>query len=263
MTIDRGFGVSAMISADFVQPLALAAETSGYATFWVNDVPGGNGLEQLARAQLATTNIRLGVGVLPVDRWSPGDILHEIDRLRLDVSRVVIGIGSGALRVGSLDTVATACRSLKDGGITSVLVGALGPSMCELAGREADGVILNWLVPEAAPDLVARVESGGRAAGRNDPEIVAYVRTACHPAAQERLRKEATAYEGYPAYSRHFARMGVSAIETSISGTRDTISARFEAFAPYVDEVVARAIAQDDSLGAYLAVLSAASPNGG
>ena len=167
------------------------------------------------------------------------------------------------MREGALDAVTEACREIKAGGVATALVGALGPSMCEVAGREADGVILNWLVPEAAPELVARVQAGARAGRRNEPEIVAYIRTACHPAAQDRLQQEATAYESYPAYSRHFARMGVSAINTSINGSSDAISSRFEAFSPQVDEVVARAIAQSDSLPAYLAVLSAAAPNGG
>jgi alkanesulfonate monooxygenase SsuD/methylene tetrahydromethanopterin reductase-like flavin-dependent oxidoreductase (luciferase family) len=152
---------------------------------------------------------------------------------------------------------------LKERGMGRVLVGALGPAMCELAGRESDGVILNWLVPEAAPALVGRVRAGAQSVDKPEPEIVAYVRTACHPAADERLQREAAAYESYPAYRRHFERMGVRAFDTTVNGGSDLISQRLEAFAPEVDEVVARAIAYDDSIAAYLAVLSAASPNGG
>jgi alkanesulfonate monooxygenase SsuD/methylene tetrahydromethanopterin reductase-like flavin-dependent oxidoreductase (luciferase family) len=220
-------------------------------------------MEQLARAQAATTRIRLGVGVLPIDRWSSDDILREVERLQLDMARVALGIGSGTLGVGALAATRDACRALKGGGVQKVLVGALGPAMCRLGGNDADGVILNWLVPKAAPALVGRVKDGAQAAGRTGPEIVAYVRTACDPGANGRLEREASAYEGYPAYSRHFARMGVRAIDTAVKGDHDVISARFEAFAPQVDEVVARAIVSDDSLRAYLAVLSAAAPNGG
>ena len=263
MRIDRGFGVSALIPAEHVQPLAQEAEAAGYATFWVNDVPNGNGLEQLTRAQAGTTRIRLGVGVMPVDRWTPDEIVREVERLRLDPDRLVLGIGSGAMAAGALDATAAAGRALKAGGFQSVLVGALGPAMCEVAGRDADGAILNWLVPEAAPGLIRRVQAGAEAAGRPEPEIVVYVRIACDPAAAERLIKESAAYDGYPAYKRHFSRMGVRAIETTVNGGSDEISTRFESFALGVDEVVARAIARDDSLGAYLAVLSAASPDGG
>lgn len=252
-----------MIAPDQVQPLAQAAEAAGYATFWMNDVPGGNGLEQLARAQVATTRIRLGVGVLPVDRWPANDIAREIERLRLDPARLAVGIGSGALGKGALEATAAACRSLKMAGLPAVLIGALGPAMCELAGREADGVILNWLTPAAAPGLAARIHVGAKGVGRSGAEVVAYVRTACHPAAGKRLQREAASYESYPAYSRHFARMGVRAIETTVNGNSETISARFKAFSPAVDEVVARAIARDDSLAGYLAVVSAVAPDGG
>jgi alkanesulfonate monooxygenase SsuD/methylene tetrahydromethanopterin reductase-like flavin-dependent oxidoreductase (luciferase family) len=262
MTIDRGFGVSALIPANYIQPLAQAAEADGYTTFWVNDVPGGNGLEQLARAQVVTSKIRLGVGVLAVDRWTSSDILREVERLRLDPRRLALGIGSGGIRSGALKATSKASEALAASEIGRVLVGALGPAMCELAGREADGVILNWLVPEAAPALIGCVRAGARSAGKPEPEIVAYVRTACHPAADEALRRESAAYEGYPVYRRHFERMGVRAIDTTINGSREAISQRFELFAPQVDEVVARAIAHDDSIAAYLAVLSAAAPEG-
>lgn len=263
MTNHRGFGVSALITPDFVQPLAQAAELEGFSTFWVNDVPGGNGLEQLARAQAVTSRMLLGVGVLPVDRWSCDTIIREIDRLRLDPERLVLGVGSGARAVGALEATAAASLGLKAAGMPHVLVGALGPAMCELAGRDSDGVILNWLVPQAAPAMIQLVQAGAQAGGRTDPTFVAYVRTACHPAANEALRHEADSYQNYPAYARHFARMGVHAIDTIINGMREEISARFYAFPIEVDEVVARAIAQDDSLAGYLAVLSASSPLGG
>lgn len=263
MTVARGFGVSALISRDYVQPLATAAEKAGYVTFWVNDVPGANGLEQLARAQAATATVRLGVGVLPIDRWSGDRILREIERLKLEPSRLALGIGSGALQAGALRATATACQELKASVSAAVLVGALGPSMCELAGREADGVILNWLVPATAPALVDRVEAGASEAGRSRSEVVAYVRTACHADARATLEREAAGYEGYPAYKRHFERQGVRAIETTVNGSSEEITIRFEQFSPRVDEVVARAIAQEESLAAYLAVLNAAAPDGG
>ena len=75
--MNRGFGVSALVNPDIIAPLANAAEAAGYQTFWVNDVPDGNGLERLARAQQVTSRVRLGVGVLPVDRWSADTIAGE------------------------------------------------------------------------------------------------------------------------------------------------------------------------------------------
>lgn len=256
----RGFGISAMVSADLVAPLAARAEHAGYATFWVNDVPGANGLEQLQRAQAATSIIRLGIGVLPVDRWSADGILAEVERLQLDTDRLAIGIGAGALHTGSLDATASVAADLLSAGRFIVLIGALGPEMCRLAGSAANGVILNWLTPVAAAELAQLTREGAASVGRPRPEILAYIRTASSPAAQARLERESAAYEGYPAYARHFARMGVSAIETTVNGPSNDIDQYFARFAPEVSEAVARAIAAGDSLEDYLEVLEAASP---
>jgi alkanesulfonate monooxygenase SsuD/methylene tetrahydromethanopterin reductase-like flavin-dependent oxidoreductase (luciferase family) len=261
--MERGYGVSALVSPDLIAPLAEAAEADGYQTFWVNDVPGGNGLEQLARAQAATTGIRLGVGVLPVDRWSADQIAADVDRLRLDPDRLLLGIGAGAMHAGSLDATANLAGELIRLLPARVLIGALGPRMCRLAGAAAHGVILNWLTPDAATDLSLQTKEGAASVGRPTPEIIAYVRTAASPAAQSRLEKEARAYEGYPSYARHFARMGVSAIQTAVNGSAAEIAARLEAFAPNVDEVVARAIVASDDLNAYMTVLNAAKPSVG
>jgi alkanesulfonate monooxygenase SsuD/methylene tetrahydromethanopterin reductase-like flavin-dependent oxidoreductase (luciferase family) len=259
--VNRGYGVSALINQEMIAPLAQAAEKGGYSTFWVNDVPGGNGLEQLQRAQSATTSVRLGVGVLPVDRWSASMIADEVARLDLDPERLVIGIGAGTLHRSSLDATGEVANQLIARLPVRVLIGALGPAMCRLAGSGSHGVILNWLTPDAARDLGQLTRSGAAADGRSTPEVVAYVRTAADPRAQGRLEKEASSYEGYPAYHRHFQRMGVTALETAVNGSPIDIDRRFEAYEEAVDELVARAIPASDSLADYLAVLEAARPN--
>jgi alkanesulfonate monooxygenase SsuD/methylene tetrahydromethanopterin reductase-like flavin-dependent oxidoreductase (luciferase family) len=260
MTLRRGFGISALVDKSLIAPLASAAEAAGYATFWVNDVPGANGLEQLQRAQAATNSIRLGVGVLPVDRWPGEQIVREVRRLNLDTERLAIGIGAGALHKGSLEATANVAGHLTDTLPVKVLIGALGPQMCQLAGASADGVILNWLTAQAATGLAARTRAGASESGKASTEVVAYVRTAANPAAQARLAAESAAYESYPAYARHFERIGSSALDTTVNGASGDIDYCFRGFAPAVDEVVARAIARGDSLADYLEVLNGAAP---
>ena len=153
--MQRGYGVSALINPDFVAPLARAADDAGYQTFWVNDVADGNGLEQLARAQAVTTRIRLGVGVLPVDRWDANSITAELERLNLDPARLVLGLGAGRLYRGSLETTRKVAAQLAKRMPVRILVGALGPRMCRLAGSGADGVLLNWVTADAAQKLSA------------------------------------------------------------------------------------------------------------
>lgn len=256
----RGYGVSALVDRELIAPLAKAAERAGYDTFWVNDVPGGNGLEQLQRAQAATSQIRLGVGVLPVDRWNAREIASSVTDLRLDPERLVLGIGAGALHRGSLDATERAAAKLIAQFPVRVLIGALGPAMCRLAGSAAHGVVLNWLTPDAAAELGQVTREGAASTGRSAPEIVAYVRTAANPNAQERLVNEAESYEGYPAYSRHFNRMGVRALDTAVNGSAAEIDSRFEMYAGAVDELVARAITRGSELDDYIEVLRAAAP---
>jgi len=254
----RGYGVSAMINPAHVAPLAKAAEEAGHQTFWVNDISEANGLEQLARAQATTSTIRLGVGVLPVDRWDAQSIATAVRTNKLDPARLLIGIGAGNMHKGSLVAVQDVADGLRALTTSKVLVGALGPKMCALGGSHANGVLLNWLTPASITDL------GGltRTASLHPTEVIAYVRTAVDPAARARLEAEASSYEGYPSYKRHFDRMGVRAIDTTIFGDSDAITARFEAYGPVANEIVARAIAADDSLAAYLDVLHVASGQG-
>lgn len=239
--------------------LARAAELAGFQSFWVNDVEGGNGLEQLARAQAATTSIRLGVGVLPVDRWSAERIHSSVERLGLDSARLLIGIGAGAYYKDALQKTGDVALALAELTSAKVFIGALGPKMCRLAGSHADGVLLNWCTPAAAKDLSDLTSLGARDAGRAEPEIIAYVRTASSADAQRRLANEANAYQSYPAYLRHFDRMGVHALDTTINGTPEEIATRFAEYEPFTDEIVARTISATDRVEDYLTVLEAVS----
>ena len=75
-----------------------------------------------------------------------------------------------------------------------------------------------------------------------------------------RIVRESETYEGYPSYKRHFDRMGVRAIDTTILGNRHDIAQRFELFTQSVDETVSRAIAASETLTDYLEVLVASAP---
>ena len=184
----------------------------------------------------------------------------KIARLDLDPDRLVVGIGAGAMHKGSLDATAAVASELISHVRAKVLIGALGPKMCRLAGSGAHGVILNWLTPAAAEELALQTK-------RERQRLVDQCRRSSHTSARLpirrlnlRLEREASSYEGYPSYARHFASIGVRAIETTVSGSSADIDRRFRAYASSTDEVVARAIAASDTLDDYMTVLRAASP---
>jgi alkanesulfonate monooxygenase SsuD/methylene tetrahydromethanopterin reductase-like flavin-dependent oxidoreductase (luciferase family) len=258
----RGFGVAGALDHQIVATLSVQAETAGFSTFWANDTPGGDGLASLAAAAKATTAIGLGVGVIPVDRVPAAQIIARVEELRLPQDRLVIGIGSGGLTKGARAAVEQAAIELDKHLSARVVVGALGPRMCEIGGRFSDGVLLNWLTPGYLPTLAGLVQETAAAANRPLPWISAYVRVALTGSALERLNAEAGRYASYPQYAAHFERMGVRAIQTCVVGSAEDIERGLAAFSTDANEIVVRAIAADESLDAYLELLRAAAPKG-
>jgi alkanesulfonate monooxygenase SsuD/methylene tetrahydromethanopterin reductase-like flavin-dependent oxidoreductase (luciferase family) len=253
----RGFGIAGSLDHGIVADLATAAESKGWDAFWANDTPGAEGLASLSAAARVTERIDLGVGVIPVDRTPVSQIAARLRELDLPLDRVIVGIGSGGVRKGSIELMRAAVVELRDLVPVRVYIGALGPAMCRLTGEVADGVLLNWLTPRRAHASGELIRAVAAEAGRPVPAIAAYVRVA-QDSGRERLATEADRYTSFPQYGAHFARMGVPAIETTVSGSDADIQGGLAAFDDKVDEVILRAIVADETAQAYLALLDAA-----
>ena len=253
----RGFGVASTLSAAVVSELAGAAEAAGYRTFWTNDTPDGDGLRALREAAGATTTIRLGVGLLPVDRVPANDIIARIALVGLPVDRLVVGVGAGG-HPGGLGRVRSAVAALRGATSAAVVVGALGPRMCRLAGEVADGVLLDWPTIDSASAARAHVRSGARSAGRATPPMAGYVFTALGAAALQQLRSEAAHYGSVPAYAAHFRRAAHDAIDAAVhAGTPRDLRRRLAAYEAVLDEVIVRAVVAEPRTAAYRRVLDA------
>ncbi|MGH2533944.1 MAG: LLM class flavin-dependent oxidoreductase [Thermomicrobiales bacterium] len=258
---NRGFGVAGALDHMIIEVLAREVEASGYETFWVNDTPSGDGLAALAVAAAATDKIKLGVGVIPVDRRPAAEIATRVRALDLPLDRLIIGVGSGRARKGGLSLVRSAARDLARDLAVPVIVGALGPRMCRLAGEDADGALLNWLTPEMARATSERIRSAAAVNDRLSPFVAGYVRTALGEASRSRLRDEATRYERIPQYARHFEAMGVSGVDTSIIGeNREALQAALRLFDATLNETVVRAITPEETAKYYVALARAAAP---
>src|SRR5919112_963685 len=138
----RGFGVAGALPHDVIRALAAAAEAAGYHTFWVNDTPHGDGLASLRAAAEVTSEILLGVGVIPLDRQSADVIARRVGELGLPQQRLIVGIGSGNPN-GGLTRVREGATTLEEQLEAPIVVGALGPNMCALAGGRPDGRLFN------------------------------------------------------------------------------------------------------------------------
>lgn len=243
-----------------VAELARAAEAAGYRTFWVNDTPDGDGLAALAVAAGATRTIRLGVGVIPLDRQPPERIADRVVELGIPEERLTLGVGSGGAP-GGVARVETGVAALRERISASIVVGALGPRMCRLAGERADGVLLNWLTPAHARQSAAWVAKAAAAANRVPPRVDGYVRAALGGPAMERLRVEGERYAGIPAYAAHFSRMGVVPIATGAAAAEaEMIADLLAPFSAVLDETVVRAVVPEETAEAYRRLLEAAAP---
>lgn len=257
---ERGFGVAGALPIPLVRRLAAAAEEAGYRTFWVNDTPDGDGLAALSEAATVAPTIRLGIGVIPLDRQPAEAVAERVAALALPVERLTLGIGSGRA-AGGLARVRAGALALRDATGATVVVGALGPRMCALAGEVADGVLLNWLTPAHARVSVDVVERAAVATGRPRPRVDGYVRVALGAPVIARLHDEGERYASYPSYADHFRRMGAAPDDTGVAATAaGEISAALAPFDAVLDETVVRAITAEESDEAYLDLLRASAP---
>jgi alkanesulfonate monooxygenase SsuD/methylene tetrahydromethanopterin reductase-like flavin-dependent oxidoreductase (luciferase family) len=227
---------------------------------WSNDHPGAKGLETLAEFGAAAPEVDLGVAVIALDRTPPEAIAADVERLRLDPARLWLGVGAG-FSEKPLTRMVESLPELRKRlpGIRLVLA-AMGPRMCALAGAGFDGVFFNWMTPSFAAQAREFVEAGAREAGRDTPPVFGYVRTAVGPDAAERLAKEESFYRDlHDGYRNHFARLGepegtvgVAAVET---GSAKKALAAYTA----LDTIVVRGLASA-KVEAMTAVAKAAAP---
>jgi alkanesulfonate monooxygenase SsuD/methylene tetrahydromethanopterin reductase-like flavin-dependent oxidoreductase (luciferase family) len=256
----RGFGVVGSLPQDVIGSLVATAEAAGYHTFWVNDGRRGEGLAALRGAAAATTSLRLAVGAIPLDQRDPAEIAARIAALDLPGSRLIVGVGSGGA-VGGLDRVRRGITTLRERTTATLVVAAMGPKMCHLAGELADGVLLDWATPTYADHIRPIVATAAGEAGRPAPWIASYVFTALGADATAKLRAEAGYYAALPSYAAHFARMDAEPLQTAaFAGDRDALQRELSRFDAVLDESVIRAVVASETIAAYHALLRAAAP---
>ena len=255
----QGFALFAATSPEVIRASAREAEGLGYTSFWVNHPGAIDGLTALALAAKATRRIALGIGVIPLHTRDAASIVAGVRFNALPLDRLLLGVGSP--NPDALKRVRAGVAELRANVATRVIVAALGPQMCRLAGEVADGVLFNWLTPEHARRSADLVRDGARSAGRPVPRLYAYVRLALGKAACGRLAEEGARYAAIPAYAANFARMGVKPVETAIGvEAADAIPPALAAWQGAVDEVVLRAITAADTVEDNVALIRAAKP---
>jgi alkanesulfonate monooxygenase SsuD/methylene tetrahydromethanopterin reductase-like flavin-dependent oxidoreductase (luciferase family) len=240
----RGFGVAAGLDPEVAGPLAARCQELGYESVWSNDTPMALGLETLAAFAEAAPELELGV-TIAIDRHPPAEIAGDVERLGLDRDRLVLAVASGLSRK-AVTTMREALPELREAlpGIRLVL-SAMGPKMCALAGASYDGVFFNWMTPAFAAAARRNVEAGAAEEGREPPPVFGYVRTAVGDDAAARLDKEESFYRDLHAgYRNHFDRLDEPGGTVGIATLdADKAQAALASYEDALDVVVVRGLA--------------------
>jgi alkanesulfonate monooxygenase SsuD/methylene tetrahydromethanopterin reductase-like flavin-dependent oxidoreductase (luciferase family) len=257
----RGFGVAAGLDPEVARPLAARCAELEYDSLWSNDHPGAKGLETLAEFGAAAPELDLGVAVIALDRTPPAEIAADIERLGLDKSKLWLGVGAG-FSEKPLTRMRESLPELRDAlSDVRLVLAAMGPKMCALAGAEFDGVFFNWMTPEFAARARMQVESGAQEVGRECPPVFGYVRTAVGPDATDRLAKEESFYRDlHDGYRNHFTRLGEPEGTVGVAAVNaDTAKKQIAAYTA-LDAVVVRGLASAN-IDAMSSLATAAAPD--
>jgi alkanesulfonate monooxygenase SsuD/methylene tetrahydromethanopterin reductase-like flavin-dependent oxidoreductase (luciferase family) len=250
----RGFGVAAGLDPEVAGPLAARCAELGYASVW------SKGLETLAEFAAAAPQIELGVAVIALDRTPPEQIAADLERTGLDPARLWLGVGAG-FSERPLTKMRESLPELRERlpGVRLVLA-AMGPKMCALAGAEFDGAFFNWMTPEFAARARRQVEAGAGEAGRDRPPVFGYVRTAVGPDAAERLAREESFYRDLHAgYRNHFARLGEPQGRVGVAAPDAATAQKSLAAYTALDTIVVRGLASA-KVEPMVALAAAAAP---
>jgi 5,10-methylenetetrahydromethanopterin reductase len=263
-----------------VTAIAREGEALGYAAVFLPETGGRDILATLTGLAGETTTLLLGTGVIPMAaRTSKLAAMAAATVRERSGGRHILGVGTGGSRPGALDGLRTYVAELRGFLDTSPLprpgevpiwIAALGPRATRLAGKIADGVILNWCTPERVAEARGVIRAAAVEADR-DPDAVTigvYVRAAFSERADEALLAAAGEYASYPSYARQFEAMGVEptaeAVVAAVCLRGDPVAAldRLEAYRRAGADlpVVYPVLAPGEGRDASFAVLRALSP---
>jgi probable F420-dependent oxidoreductase len=238
--------------------ICATAEALGYTDVWTAEVGGADAFSPLAAVAVRTVRARLGTALVPVFTRPPALVAMSAGALQaLSGGRFVLGIGAsspavidhwmGTPFVRPLDRVAEYVTVLRDalagkkvsfsgetvrldgfrlqidpGQAVPIYVGALGPKMCRLAGRVADGVQFFLMTPEGVQEALRHVAEGAREAGRDPGALDVIIRLPVAVDEPQDLvrfmgRRLLTGYAIVPAYNASLARQGFASAASGIS----------------------------------------------
>jgi probable F420-dependent oxidoreductase len=211
---------SSEITTDAFTPLAVSAAThprlrvgAAIASVFARS-PAMMAMSAAALAELGAAETLIGIGAssdVVVEKWHGGRFVHPYQRVR-DVLRFTRRALTGERMTFTSDSFTIDGFRLESVPVRQpkLLVGALREGMLRLAGRESDGVILNWLSPGDVPTVTRHVLE-------HNPDALVVARlfavvSADRAQARNHARRLITAYLNVPAYAEFHRWLGRGAV---------------------------------------------------
>jgi probable F420-dependent oxidoreductase len=253
--------------------LCARAEQLGYTDVWTAEVGATDAFSPLAAIAVKTERVRLGTAVVPVFTRPPAlTAMSAAGIQQLSGGRHILGIGTSSPaivgqwmglefdgRVKRMEEYVEVLREalagkkvtfrgdtiraenfrlqIDPGEPVPIYLAALGPNMCRLAGRVADGVLFYFMSPHGVRQALRDVAEGAREAGRDPAGLDVFIRlpvAAEEPEETARFmgRRMLTGYAIVPAYNASLARQGFEEEASEIAeawsaGERDRATEAF------------------------------------
>jgi len=189
-------------------------EDLGYTDVWSSEANGADAFTPLALASVWAPSLRLGTAIVPAYTRGPATLAQQVGTMAAAApGRFVFGVGTSsnvivekwngldfdepykrtrdtvaflrqALTGAKTDTDATGFSSHGfrlgipvPGGTVPILVAALREGMLTMAGRDADGAIVNWLSADNVATVAPIVHAAGGPIADGEPakEVVARI----------------------------------------------------------------------------------------
>jgi probable F420-dependent oxidoreductase len=229
--------------------LVRRAGALGYEEVWSLEANSTDAFSPLAAIATLNETMRLGTAIVPVFTRPPALIaMSAMTVQQLSGGRFVLGLGISSPQIigqwmgvpferplarlrdtvsavrGALsgEKVVYEGRTLSVNGFRldierstpppPIFLAIQNARMCRLAGELADGLLTNFITPQALPGMLEHVEEGARRAGRTAPrEVVCRILTIVDEDPERvnaAMRRHMTPYLITSGYNRFFAEIG-------------------------------------------------------
>ena len=227
--------------------IARHAEARRFRGVWFGETAGFDAGALAGRLSVETPDLRQFIGPLPVTLRSGPQLAMLAGSLAAFGSSIELILGASSpiiterwhgRRRGSVaalrDTMHAARRAasgertdIVDGASTTtgfkaalaspstpIGLAALGPRALRLGGQRADRVVLNFVTPDSARELISIVQAGAESVGVECPPISVWMHAAVDPgpASEQTARRFLSGYLRAPGYAEEFDRQGFGQI---------------------------------------------------